>query len=103
MTKILQILSIILAIFLYIGATDNHIIEIISHKNFYLTYMSILYLVFLANILFFYGFYDLVRPIKHRQIIFKSILWSLFVISPYILSLLYGTYFNDIFLASKII
>jgi len=101
MKKIIQIISIILAIFLYIGATEQKIIEVISHKNFYLTYMAVLYLVFLANVLFFYGFYDLlIRPILDKKIIFKSILWTLFVIFPYIIALLYGTYFNNIFSAN---
>lgn len=96
MRPIYQTISVIIAIFLYIGATDYGIVSVISNHNFYLTYMGILYLIFLANILFFYGFYKLISPFKDRVIIFKSILWSLFVIIPFLVALLYGTYFNSL-------
>jgi len=93
---ILQTLSIVISYIIYSVATNKEIIMMISKHDFYITYIVIVYFVFLANSFIFYAFYYSFIKLKKNSLVFTSILWILFVISPFIIGLLYGTLFNQI-------
>jgi len=93
---ILQTISILISLLLYIGATNKEIVMIISKEDFYITYIVIVYLIFLANSLIFYTFYYSLMKLNTESIFFKSIMWTLLVITPFIIGLLYGTLFTQV-------